>query len=497
MHRNSGLMTLARTLVVMPVLIVFSSAAFADNDNEAYEAAIAGMAENPQAAEKAVKSRSDGVGLLDRILFLYAFKDQSPALDREITALQDRVNEDVIPLTDELERSVLGDLQSFDGSIESLLPTITLASSSGYANTDSAFYAIPCAILQRQPGLLDATRPTWGGNRDNFMPRSGCQWGRGAVAGYPTALMDAYVDAAYLASGDMFAPENGTIRFAHMAGQSHDLEMAMLKPDELPSAPAGSRKPFEVWSYLSPANWDVFNAIEAARIPAQDALITYWVSLGKSRDMAVKVARDTLFSVVYGADCDTPVPVDAMRVMLIENRPVADIVATAKRGAGQDGNLFARCAAYGGIDPLLHVAVMRSDSGEILDILSQNGYFADIEAHNDFGKTALMAAAQQGNSPAVRWLLDKGADVQALTNATDKWEYPRHGERTALHYAAAAGDAAVVKMLIAAGAKSNAVDDEGFSVRDYLIGREDLPGNTTVSSEDRAMILRLLDGQKG
>ncbi|MEQ8390639.1 MAG: ankyrin repeat domain-containing protein, partial [Thalassospira sp.] len=110
-------------------------------------------------------------------------------------------------------------------------------------------------------------------------------------------------------------------------------------------------------------------------------------------------------------------------------------------------------------------------------------------------KTALMTASQLGNVDAVKWLLAHGANVEARTIAGDEWVYPRHGRRTAIHYGAASGDIDVVKVLIAAGAKVDVLDDVGFSVQDYLVGRDDLPGNASISDKDRAALLNLITPQ--
>ena len=473
-----------------------SSVAFANEsadestNDAAYEAAIANMGEHPDVAERMVNKRDDAVGLLDRMLFLFAFKDDSPARTSDIQALQIKIDQAVARLTDGYMRAVVGPTVVFDGTALSLEPTIVLASSTGFANTHSAFYAIPCAVLQKKPELLDVTAPMFGGNRDNFMPRSGCVWGRGEVADYPIDALSSYMYVADGATGDMFGPNQGSIRFAQAAAQQWGMQIAMLDPDALLPAPPGSRKPFEVWSYLSWANRDVFNAITRELSTTRKALISYWQSNGKDRETATEIARNTLFSVVYGADCDTAVPLNSLRVMLVDDRPLTDIENIAQQNTGQDGDLFENCAAYAGIDPLLHIAVARPES---LDVLRANGYFDDVEARNGFGKTALMAAAQRGSLTAVKWLLDHGADVAARTDPGDEWLYPRHGQRTALHYAAASGAIEIVKVLIKAGAECSATDDLGFSGRDYLLGRDDLPGNATISAADQAALLQILD----
>ncbi len=484
--------TFKTILVVVPAVMSIVSASDAIADDRDYEAAIANMAVDPAMAEKMVFDRHDAVGLMDRMLFLFAFKPDDTDRNNDIRALQAQIDGETSSLTDDFERDVVGPTVPFDGTASSLGPTIILASSSGYATTESAFYAIPCAILQNKPELTEATEPMFGGNRDNFLPRSGCVWGRGEVAGYPINALNDYMAAAERATGGMFDPGQGTIRFAQAAAQQADVQTAMLNPDALQSAPTGTRQPFQMWSYLSWANRHTYTAISAAAVPVSTALRSYWQENGKSPVAVDRIVRETLFGVVYGADCQTVVPSSSVRVMLIEGHPIAEIEKIAQQGKGHDANLFEKCAAFGGIDGLLHVAVARPNS---LDVLWGNGYFPDVEARNEFGKTALMTASQLGNVDAVKWLLAHGANVEARTIAGDEWVYPRHGRRTAIHYGAASGDIDVVKVLIAAGAKVDALDDVGFSAQDYLMGRDDLPGNASISDKDRAALLNLITPQ--
>lgn len=68
----------------------------------------------------------------------------------------------------------------------------------------------------------------------------------------------------------------------------------------------------------------------------------------------------------------------------------------------------------------------------------------DLEAQASNGNTALMMAAYKRNRPAVEALLAKGAKVNQ-----PGW--------TALHYAAASGDDAIVRLLLERGAQVDAV----------------------------------------
>ena len=76
---------------------------------------------------------------------------------------------------------------------------------------------------------------------------------------------------------------------------------------------------------------------------------------------------------------------------------------------------------------------------------------ADVNAKNNAGSTALMAASEKGHKEVVELLLAKGADVNAKANAG--W--------TALMYASQNGDKEVVELLLAKGADVNAKNNHG------------------------------------
>jgi ankyrin repeat protein len=107
-------------------------------------------------------------------------------------------------------------------------------------------------------------------------------------------------------------------------------------------------------------------------------------------------------------------------------------------GAGFDAN---QLNPIGG-EPALVLAV-REGSMRVLDaLLAHPGTSVDAAASN--GNTALMMAAYKQNMPAVQALLAKGAAVNRAG-----W--------TPLHYAAASGDDAIVRLLLQRGASVDAL----------------------------------------
>lgn len=116
------------------------------------------------------------------------------------------------------------------------------------------------------------------------------------------------------------------------------------------------------------------------------------------------------------------------------------------RGIGPDG------------DTALMAAVA---TPETLSLLLQRGF--DVNARNQWGRTALMTAAQHGESESVRRLLAAGADLYAETRmepdagvgGPDRKEAAT-GRQTALLLAASSGDEATIRTLMDAGAMRQA-----------------------------------------
>jgi len=89
------------------------------------------------------------------------------------------------------------------------------------------------------------------------------------------------------------------------------------------------------------------------------------------------------------------------------------------------------------------VLALREDAQKVVDVfLAHPG--TDLEARAANGNTALMMAAYKRNRPAVEALLAKGAAVN-------------QGGWTALHYAAAVGDEGLVRLLLERGAQVDAL----------------------------------------
>lgn len=157
----------------------------------------------------------------------------------------------------------------------------------------------------------------------------------------------------------------------------------------------------------------------------------------------------------------------ALVTALVLQRPVKTIAFLADQLTKDDYLTFDRAQ-----EPLFSFALW---STEALSALLSRG--VPVDAENDFGKTALFYAIGTGNRDAVAFLLDHGADINhAYMSSQDldqgmcgAYVSLRHTQRTPLMHAAQNSDVAMLKLLIARGARLADVDELGFNALDYAI----------------------------
>ena len=155
-------------------------------------------------------------------------------------------------------------------------------------------------------------------------------------------------------------------------------------------------------------------------------------------------------------------------------------------------------------DSLLLLAVERP---EVENLLLKNG--EDVNQQNLYGKTALMAAAQSDNLDTVQLLIKNGANVNAASYPPDQiqgndpivkdrgWggcgNYRiTNGGRTSLMYAAANASLPAIKALLEAGADKSKKDSEGKTALDYSMGNGPGPANPKLEGADLEEAKKLL-----
>jgi hypothetical protein len=344
----------------MIAMISAISSAQAGKLSAQHEAAVAQMAQNPAEAEKILRQASGPTEELDYALFLHAYRPHTAKMKDDVLRLTGDVRTAIAAKGDFWGKGEIGDIVPYDGTDGSLIPLIQAASVSGAGQTISAFYAIPCGVLQKRPGLLDATRPLYGGNGDNFVPRSGCGYSRGTTPGYPEKLIAAYTDLADRADG-CISCNPGTIRFELESEESLSQERMRLDPHYFLTKVGDPSQayPYETWSYGSLSNRRLGIRIEASYRRARAALISYYRTMGLSqRDAAIASAR-ALFSASLGGNCSYGPVRTSLRTLVLNNASIETIKTfLASKHKSFDSDPVAVCSREGGVDPMAHIAVV-------------------------------------------------------------------------------------------------------------------------------------------
>lgn len=176
------------------------------------------------------------------------------------------------------------------------------------------------------------------------------------------------------------------------------------------------------------------------------------------------------------ADVATPVPkkeiYKGLKAALLAGRPfpLIRVIVSALSKADLE-----TLGAQG--EPLLSLALKDQ---EVMSLLLAAG--VAVDAANDFGKTALFYAIGSNDQSAAKYLLEHKAsanhsyksasELRPKTNGyVDECIYQelRHTRRTPLMHAAQNADVGMLTLLLAGGAKVEAVDDMGFNALDYAV----------------------------
>ena len=473
------------------------------------ETAIRFMADIPDGAESPLRMATleGGTAKLDLALFLHAFREPNPARNDEIRSLLAGLDRNSLSRASPEMIRLAGTPRAYDGSDESLLPSLRLAAFTGAAEVPSGTYrypyVIPCAVLQRRPALLAAlVIADVEGKPDFPLPVSGCLAGRGRVEGFPEAEFAAFMTASAAADGGGNNPRAKLPRYPVPVTELERMGWILFEPRRLLSLPdPGLDAPYQTWGYASLTNHAT--ALELGRLyeAAAVSLARYVQTKGLSEAEAAMAAKRALFAMAHGARCGEAPPPKSLRKLLVEKAPLGEFLSL-KTPSSEDLKPFTDCAVYAPPDPLLHVAVghpavlpfLWQAAGAVSPESDREGLrsLRQVDSRNHFGKTALMAAAQANRLDSVVFLLDHGAKVNS-----DTWQMARsrtlaHDSRTALMYAAGNGSLALIQTLLEAGADRFQADSKGRRAVDYLLGTAPGGGNALLSGAERMEAAALL-----
>lgn len=456
-------------------------------------AALDEMDTQPQQAAPILEhySHVDAQGELDYALFLHSFEPRTPARDAIIRALQSDLYQKATSSPGKVNDFPL---MPYDGSDDSLLNIIRLASETGITN--SSYYDIPCPLLIAHPALIAATDEYYGSNRDNFMPRSGCAESDFERMGFPAKAVTAFETASTEADGNFIDSFQGSAGYGLATAQNAANEQLRLNPRyflqaNLLHAPTPSFDyPYQVWGYTSLNNYAVSQYLRKLYVAAHDQLSTYYrKQMHLDRADSEQAAKIALFMATWGGNCGGSVPATSLRRMLLEHASLHDIAQQLDGNDHTDAPEISACAQYAGVDPLLLVAV--ADPAAFPQVLQHE---PDVDERNAIGKTALMEAAQFDQAGIANLLLQQHAAVNATTwGVQGGFSQPLGDDaRTALMYAAANGSPDLIKALLDAGADPQQADTKGHRAIDYLLGYGPTPPNPHLDARQRAQAAQWL-----
>ncbi len=476
-------------------------------------AAIRFMDINPDGAEPPLRlaSMSRGAGKVDLALFLHAFRDQNPSRDEDIRSLMAAIDRVALSKASPVMLRFSGDPVPYDGSDASLIPSLRLASFTGTAEIVSGAYrypyAIPCAVLTRHPALaaagVYASQPTEDDGTVELRPAvSGCLVGRGRVEGFPEADFAAFLLATAAADGGGSFSRGKMPRYPLPYSDMDKMKAILFEPRSVLDWPQPVMAvPYQTWAYASLGNHAIAGQLRVLFDRAKTSLAIYFRSKGLGDGEAILAAERALFSTAHGANCGNGPPPQSLRRALIEGGSLEAVAAALNDTSAEALKPFAECARTAPFDPLLHVAVGHSAlpllwaaAGSLSPEADREGVrqIRDVNLRNHFGKTPLMVAAQADQPEAARFLLEKGARVNADTWQSVKPRSLAHDSRTALMYAASNGSAEMIRLLLDAGADRFQADSKGRRALDYLLGYGPLPVNSVLSLAERSEMARLL-----
>lgn len=243
------------------------------------------------------------------------------------------------------------------------------------------------------------------------------------------------------------------------------------------------------WSLQSLWNLRALRALRHVRPDAEKALSAYYrdaFGLDESTAGTAAFAGLDKLTMSYFRFSGRPILPDPndltyqLHVALLKSEPPARIEQLLKDGA-KVNNAFAKSERAYQPEPTLFYAL---ESPALVDLLIAHG--ADSNALGNFGKTALMYAAQFNLPQTALRLLERGADPNMKTNRDAECATLGTSDRTALMYAAGNGTTDLLRLLLDRGADPLIHDSHGHSAQAYV------QGNANVAEAERERMLALL-----
>jgi hypothetical protein len=445
--------------------------------------ALASMSTRPAFSARVLEkaSHADGKGELDYALFLHAFGPKGKVRNAQVNKLLDDVIEKANPEPSRMKEFTP---KAYDGSDESLINTIILASMGGDSSLSQ--YVIPCPVLVARPKLVEATEAQFAGHLDSFTPSSGCR----EAPGFPGKAVSAFLSDSTAADGNFIGSFSGSLVVTLSKGQQEQQAAMQVDPNSfLAQTPPQNDYPYQNWGYTSLSNYRVSMRLKGEYDTAYRDLAAYYRKKGLTLAHSNAAAKAALFASVFGSTCAGAAPENSVRRMLLEHAAIQKVTAALQAG-DDDASLLQDCTRYAGMDPLIMVSV---DYSSALALIVKKG--ADVDERNPIGKTALMLAAQFNALQSASLLISHGARVNATTWSNHDGigdDALSHDGRTPLMYAAANGSLAMIELLLAHGADACQTDTKGYRAIDYLLGYGPSLPNKSLTGRERAMAIELL-----
>jgi hypothetical protein len=441
------------------------------------------MAHYPEESAKILKKIGTPSSKLTLALLLHYFTPETVERNKKINAILEGIATDLNLKAQENKRNGMR-IKTYEGSSKvftAYMMNMSLAQKGSFWGE----YLIPCAVVAQDPLFIELSID----GCDPYIKtlRNSCN----ANTDVPIAYMNYYKKVQEHVYDDLFGKNSGSIRRCRRQLLNYKIAKAQFNPEALLKKTVPNHLPYEAWSYACLDNWKIFEPVREHYSPAFKSMVNYYKSYFSFSDIdADKAAKAAMFIPVYEGKLYARHT--KLRSYILNNKPINKIKDLLEDNDIKDLQYYGATSHFVKIDPLMLVTVERPEVTKVL--LEKDNADWNINIRNDFGKTPLMAAAQFDALETVKILLDAGAQIDARTNKGNLSPYSgeiKHGERTALMYAAANASRPLIEYLIDAGADLKLKDTVGLTAIDYLQGKGPTGTNPKLNGND---VKELADG---